>query len=280
MPSSLQDLIKAKQKKISDKKAGSVRTHKPAIGSNTYRLLPGFDPNNRNQCWQDFGMHWIKKEIGGKPVAVHLCEAKTHEEACDICAAIGQAMASSQNDEQVALLKEANSSQRYLLNALHLNGESPNEPIVLEVGTMVFEAIAEIIGEYGEITDLEEGTNIKIKRDGTGIDTSYTVTTAAKKTVVKKEVLDRLHNLAALVEGQRDATKHQASLTNIASIVGLELAESARLGKSSTKSIAKDLDEEIDIEEDDVPFEEGSTSESAAEAEDIDDDMLDELMSS
>jgi hypothetical protein len=287
--SNIQELIKAKQKEMADKKAGSIRTVKPVAGKQMYRILPGWDAKNRGQFWQDFGMHWIKTELNGKPVAVHLCEEKTHGEACDICGAIGQAIGHSKSDNQLELLKGCNSSQRYIVNALHLNGEDPNAVIVLEVGITVFEGISEIIGEHGDITDLDKGINLIIKREGTGFDTTYHVVNSAKKTTVPKATLERLVDLEALVNGQRNDTKMKASLENIAKIVGLEAATGTQTAlppskKSKAASAAAELDDDS-LFEDDIPFNEGDSPKkeetvTKEEEDGIDDDMLEDLMSS
>lgn len=293
MSLTMQELIKKQHQKIADKRAGSIDTVKPQPGKSAYRILPGWNPNNRGQTWQNYGLHWIKTVPGGKPVSVHLCEDKTHDKECDVCQAIGQAIGHSNNDEQIAILKECNASQRFLLNALHINGEDPKKVIVLEIGITAFEALCDVVAEYGDITALDEtGTNIIINRAGAGREgTSYTVTPSAKKTKVDKKVMDELVDLEALVNGKRDANKHNIALTTIASIAGLELAGGKGLPSDNAKrlSAAKDLDSDDLFQEDDVPFNKGDSSKEEEEVtskkatnddDDIDDDMLDELMAS
>lgn len=226
---SIQDLIASKTKEMSAKKMRSA-TLKPASGKHSYRILPSWRGGEEMQFWHDFSMHFIKTaESGAKPAAVYICTEKTYGKECEVCAAIKKSMAVSVDDDMTKRLKDALSAQRYLLNVLHLTGPEPEKVQVLEVGQGVFESICGLISEYGDITDPSDaGTNIIINREGTGLDTKYTVLPAAKKTSVPKKCLgDALINLDEFV-AQENPTGETKALTAVGTIIGLSLDASSK----------------------------------------------------
>jgi len=266
----IQDLIKQKQKAIKAKRG--VATIKPSPGKQMYRILPGgWDADQPTKFWHDFGIHWVKTESNGKAVAVHICEDRTYGKPCDICMALQEANRNANSDEEIAILKEAVAGQRYLMNVLHRSSDKKNEPQILEVGSTVFEAIAEIINEYGDVTSFEDGLDIVINREGVGFDTKYFCMPASKRLAIDpKSLTGNIANLNEAVD-QRDSAKKQMAISTIASIVGI--TSSAPSGAKLVGSSKEDVS--IAGELSDSAF---SDDESAPEV-DIDDAMLDDLMS-
>ena len=226
--SSIQDLIKAKRKNMEAKKSQNMKTHKPAMGKNKYRILPAWRKANAAEVaegypapfFHDFGMHWIKGEKGGKPIAVYVCAEKTFGRECDICGVIDPAIISAPDGEHKDLLKESRSRQTYLLNALHVNGQDRTTPVLMEVGAIIFEGICEQIEEYGDITDLETGTDVIINRTGSGFDTKYSVLPAKNSDPVPVSVMEKVHDLDAICE-QENATKAKAAMLAIGKVTGV-----------------------------------------------------------
>lgn len=217
---SIQELIAQKQKEMAAKKSRQ-NTLKPQPGSHTYRILPSWRGGEDGQFWHDMGMHFIKtEESGNKPAAVYICADKTFGKPCDVCEAINKSLAVSASDKMTEKLKEARSSQRYLMNVLHLTGPEPTKVQVLEVGTGIFQDVCNLIGEYGDITDLTNGIDIKIKREGSGLDTEYSVLPAAKSQPVPKTVLANLVNLDEWVAQENPAGNTKA-LGAVGSIIGI-----------------------------------------------------------
>jgi hypothetical protein len=245
---SIQDLIAGKQKDMAAKKSRQ-NTLKPQPGKHTYRLLPSWRGGDDKQFWHDFAMHFIKTpESAGKPAAVYVCSEKTFGKPCEICEAAKKLMAVSTSDEQSKQLKEALSAQRYLVNVLHLTGTEPEKVQIMEVGQGVFEAICGLIGEYGDVTDLNEGTDLIINRTGTGLDTKYTVMPAAKSKPVSKAVAANLPNLDEFVAQENPAGETKA-LTAVGAIVGLlPSATPATSAKSHPALAALSADADDDAE--------------------------------
>lgn len=273
MATSIQDLIAGKQKDMAAKKSRQ-NTLKPQPGTHTYRVMPSWRGGDEKQFWHDFAMHFIKTpESAGKPAAVYVCSDKTFGKPCEVCEAAKKLMAVSTNDDQTKQLKEALSAQRYLLNVLHLTGTEPDKVQIMEVGQGVFESICGLIGEYGDITDLNEGTDLKITRTGSGLDTKYTVMPAAKSKPVAASKIANLPNLDEFVAQENPAGETKA-LTAVGTIVGLLPSAGAPVKRGGHPALA-----DLSADADDAEFETVKPSVKASAPRDAEDDLdgLDEL---
>lgn len=281
MSGGIQDLIKKTKQEHAAKKASNMRTLKPLPGRHTYRILPTWRLNTMpEECekeaqpfWHDFAQHWVRAEKNGKPVA-YICLEKTFGADCPICSAIGRGISASNDDETVELLKDANAAQKYLFNVLHRSStDKPNEVQVFEVGNKIFEQVLEFVTEYGDITDLKDGLDLIINREGSGLDTKYTVMPAAKHKPVDKSVMANLFDLDAVVK-QENETKLNLALDNLSKASGVLPAPSR--GGSSRASLVDMSDvEDADYSDstDDVAAEDVSDA-----GDDISDDELDDLL--
>lgn len=268
----IQALIAAKQKDMAAKKSRQ-NTIKPLPGKHTYRLLPSWRGGDEKQFWHDFAMHYVKTpQSGDKPAAVYLCVEKTYGKPCDVCDAIQKSIAATDDDKMTDLLKKARAGQRYLLNALHISGSEPSKVQVLEVGQGVFESICELINEYGDITDPDSGIDIVIKREGSGLDTSYTVLPAAKTQPLNKSVLTQLINLDEFVAQETPAGQTKALLA-VGEIIGISAPAATSKGLPASRPAAA-LPNPEDV--DDAEFE--PVTSAAAVPTDDELDELDELL--
>lgn len=294
MAKSIQELIAAKQKEIAAKK-GRQRAFKFPIGKTKVRILPSWRGDGDMQFWHDFGTHFIKDDKG-ETAAIYVCTDKTFNRDCDVCKAIGLGIKNAHDDETIELMKEANSGQQYLMNALIRGDENNKEPVLLAVGIGVFSDICDIIEEYDDITDLENGIDLTITREGTGRrDTKYTVIPAAKSAKVPKEVMTKLNNLDEYVAQEDEGNLHKA-IAAVTTTAGLlpsarpaTPASAALVDKTSSKSIADDLADDVleaeiseleESEDDMMAAMSGELDEAPAETEqeDLGDDELDELL--
>jgi hypothetical protein len=277
---SIQDLIAGKQKDMAAKKSRQ-NTLKPQPGTHTYRIMPSWRGGDDKQFWHDFAMHFIKSNDGTtKPAAVYICSDKTFGKPCEVCEAAKKLMAVSTNDDMTKQLKDSLSAQRYLLNVQHLTGTEPGKVQIMEVGQGVFEAICGLIGEYGDITDLNEGTDIKITRTGSGLDTKYTVIPAAKSKPVPASVLTQLPNLDEFVAQENPAGETKA-LTAVGAIAGLLPAASGAPAKRGSHPALADLSSDADeVEYESVkPTVRAATASSAVSDADLEGlDELDDLL--
>jgi len=267
----IQALIAAKQKEMAAKKTRQ-NTIKPLPGKHTYRLLPSWRGGDDKQFWHDFGMHFIKTpQSGDKPAAIYLCVEKTYGKPCDVCDAIQKSLAATGDDKMVEMLKKGRSGQRYLMNVLHVTGSEPNKVQVMEVGQTVFDSICEFISEYGDITDPDSGMDIVIKREGTGMDTSYQVLPAGKTQPLNKAVLSQLINLDEFVSQETPAGQTKA-LVAVGEIIGIAAPVA---GKAALPAAGRPALPPVD-EAEDAEFE--TVTSAAAVPTDSELDELDELL--
>lgn len=217
---SLLDLIK--QRKAAT--AGRRKTIKPEAGRNRYRILPGWREGDPT-FWHDFGAHYIKGH-DQQIKAVHICLDKTFGRPCDVCTAIEKAIMSTADDATLKLLKDAKSTGRVLLNVLHIDGDKPTEPQILEVAPSVFNGkkgvggVISLFDEWPTMMNLADGHDIIVERQGTGLDTSYGVQIAGGSKPVSPDIMKKIANLDEFV-AQESTEAHQRALSNIAQVAGL-----------------------------------------------------------
>lgn len=255
---SIKDLIAGHQKLVEEKNASKVKLEKPAPGKHRYRILPGWDADNRAQFWQYFGRHWVK--VDGKVKAVAICREKTFNEPCPVCQAIGEGIGATDDDIVRAQLKQGNAQQLNLMNVIEVDGENPTEPFVLAAPQTVFDQIAAIILDYDDITDPDEGHDIVINRTGSGLDTTYTVV-VQKSTPLPQAVRDKLNdleNLRAIANSDAPGTADKA-VEAVLQVQGITLsaADTARpvaapAREAISSSLSDELIEDADLVEDSV----------------------------
>jgi hypothetical protein len=220
-----------KQKKQDLAASRRRKTVKPLDGNTRWRILPSWRGEGQ-QFWHDFGQHFVKnsaKEL----TAIYMCTDKTFGKPCSICDAIKAGIKSATDESTMDLLKEAASTGRVLLNALHLDSSKPEErvePQILELPPSVFSMILDIAAEWEEagesIFDVTAGKDLIINRVGTGKNTKYTVQAGAKVTPVPAGVLAKLHDLDAYVQQESNEQQLRA-LNSVRSVTGLLPAPSS-----------------------------------------------------
>lgn len=225
MSNALMDLLKAKRQSMTAHRR--AKTVKPEEGTSRWRILPGWDAKNP-AFWHDFGQHFIK-DASNEIKAVYICVDKTYGKPCSVCDALNKAINNSSDDQMVELLKGAKSSQRVLMNALHISGQDPSVPVILEVAPTVFLNIMDLIQkEWGpELISLDEGRDIIIERVGKGKLTKYSLQPASKSVKVDPSVMKKITNLDEYV-AQESEDNAKRALNNLSSISGY-LPSSPRL---------------------------------------------------
>ena len=259
--SKLMEMIKAKKRAIVAQSGRHEKTHKPQNGKGRYRILPGWDKENP-AFYRDFGQHFIKNEKD-EVVAVYVCSDKTNGKPCSLCDAVFGAIRDTSDDDTLKVLGEAKSKGRILLNALHLDGEDPLAPVILDLTPTTFEQILNIMEEYGEeMLDLEKGVDLVIERTGKGLNTEYKILPAAKSNPVDKAVLARLNNLDEYVAQEYEAGEAKA-LAALGGVSGktpmLTAGASKALGgpkEKPTTATSKtiDVDYSTVAVDDEIPF--------------------------
>lgn len=186
-------LARLRKKVSSVKLGGSNMWFKPKVGTNVIRVLPAV--NEDDFFFQEVGRHYLPNKQ-----TVYCPDFTSDGELeCPVCEIVSELYATKDK----SLEKLANSirvRKEYWMWVLDLSeGGDPKKPLILTSGVMIFGEIVSIIQdpEYGDITDLDEGTNIKIIREGTGLDTSYKVLPARRESAVKDAdaVMDKCKSL-------------------------------------------------------------------------------------
>ena len=245
MAATLQDILDRNKKKAAGNKQ---RTVKPKQGKSVWRILPGWNPKEPNEFVQAFGQHFIK-DPDGKVKMVLGCPDKTFDEPCEVCDAIQEAARNAPTDKAREKILESRATQRFLFNAV--SSEDPSKVEILEVGSMLFNDIVANISEDESLIDAEEGRDFVITREGSGMNTRYSLATRskAKSMSVPKSALMELNNLREYVTEDFEAKKKKA-LTALGVTAGKVLSGS---GAAGALAAPDDIDIDDDDLEDDIP---------------------------
>jgi len=219
--SKIMDLVKSKKQALQASSGRREKTLKPQPGKNRFRILPGWRADKEDPMFfADFGQHFIK-DLDENLKAVYICADKTFGKVCPICDAIDHGMRTAGDDDVIEALKEGKSKSRILFNALHLDGDDPSAPIILDLTPTTGEKVFDIMDEHGDdFLSLTDGVDIIINRTGKGLNTEYSVLTAAKSKPVDKAVMANLNDLDAYVMQEYDEGRNKA-LAAISTVTGI-----------------------------------------------------------
>lgn len=278
---SLRERILAKKKDIKAKSGLRADVMKIPMGKHKFRILPAHpDLGPGGDFWADFGQHYIK-DLEDKTKAVYVCVDKTFGRPCGVCHALEAAGRSVTDDREVKAITDSQCKRaEIMLNVLHLNGDKPTVPQILQMTPSTFAKVLDLVEEYDDITDLQKGTDLIITREGSGLNTEYSVQPARTSAPVDASVLSNMTNLQEFIlqESEEGARK---AINQVNAIVGIiEAADFAPKAAIASRPAAKALPA-IDMEADDVPFTKTATpaaSKTAPSTTAIIDSELDELM--
>lgn len=253
----LMDLVKGKRKELAAKTQRKEKTAKLKEGRNRIRVLPGWREGDPT-FWHDFGQHFIKG-LDGQIKAVFTCADKTYGKPCPVCEGIERAAQASTDDAVIKKLEEAKARGRVLVNALLPESDEPNKPVILELPVGLFQQILDLMDEWGNVLDIEEGRDIIVNRTGKGLNTEYTAQPSAKQTAISASVLKNLNNLDDYVREEGEESMRRALLAvNVVS--GLLPASAASTStaispadKPSPAYAVKDAEMLDDVLPDDAP---------------------------
>ncbi len=220
------------QKKASLKSGNRQKTVKPPEGRSKWRILPGWRTDGDPTFYHDFGQHFIKDGTDTLK-AVYVCVDKTFGKPCEVCGALEHAIKNTSDDTMVELLKKSKASGRVLLNALHVDGDKPTEPQILELSPNTFAEFLNIVQEWGvEVLDLDGGKDVIIERTGKGLQTKYSLQVAAKSVVVSADTMKKVVNLDEYVaqESEEQAKRALANLNAVAGMLPSPTAAKPSLG--------------------------------------------------
>ncbi len=137
-------------------------------GINKIRILPEVGEMEFGSFFQKVGIHYLP----GNERAYCSSFTTSGEEDCPICDVGDELYRSGKKTLAGKLLV----SKRYWMNVIDRNDEDAG-PKRLDIGVSIMQAIASAMmdPDYGDITNPEDGMDVTIERNGTGMDTKYQV---------------------------------------------------------------------------------------------------------
>lgn len=250
----LAELIRKGKNKYARNSGNTVKLKE---GKTRFRILPAKDGG---KFWFDLGVHWIKTERDGKPVAVVGCNDLVHDKACAVCTAVEKAIKSAVDDDSLNLMKEWKSKKSILLNAIVRSGADVGpDPQIMEMTPTTFGNILSMMDEYaaefGNVIDINTGMDFIVERKGKGLNTEYTVMPAPKSEPVVKGAMEKLHDLAEFADKQFFKGDETKAITHIANMTGINvsgiLAGAAKAGVLTGPS-ARVVEDDMNFPADEV----------------------------
>lgn len=177
----LRKMVSTAKSKYSGNSGNSL---KPKEGRNTYRIIAPTpeqaswaDPTGK--FWADLGVHWIKADPNGKPIAVVGDCDTVYQQPSVINTAVEMAINNAHDEESKKLYEEWKARKSVLLNIVD---RSTGNEEVLEVTPTTFGKVLDLYTLYADagqdITDPLTGSDIVITRTGKGLNTNYDVAIA------------------------------------------------------------------------------------------------------
>ncbi len=200
--------VKALRDKLKkqDLGGGGAGFYSPKVGKNTIRILP--EVGDMDFFFQPVGRHFFPDKR-----AVYCPSFTTEKDLdCPVCEIVRELH--NIGDKQSKKLASSLGVRRsWWMNVIDRNNEDAG-PLMYTPGVMVFNSIISLINDpdYGDVTDIDEGSDIIIDRDGTGIETSYEVHGRRKESALTdddemlEEWLDKAKDLS-YVEVSEDSSE-------------------------------------------------------------------------
>jgi hypothetical protein len=234
---------------MADKKASMQKhekTAKIAPGENNIRLLPGWRKGEEYIWFHDFGQHFVK-DATDKIQAVYVCTEETFGRTCEVCSAISKAGAMGVSDDVLAVLAKAKASRSVLVNALMLDSDQPNTPVILELKRGVFSQLVDIVTEWSGSPLAAEGQIIKINREGKGLTTKYSAQISPKTHKVPAAALAKLNDLDAYVKQESEEQQRKAigAVNGVAGLFATGTGDVPLTSSSATRLSAPSSDPSI-----------------------------------
>jgi len=205
------------------KSGGGPRATKLQDGANRIRVLPHWGTKSPAtfEAYRCYAQHFVKSptrnEQGSNIVGVILCNKATYGESCPVCAEYWGAQNANIPPDAAAMIKEAGATKKYLVNALIRSGADPMKPIVLELPMKVGNSLfgdpktgsqgmfvqwLQMRGTYP--FDLNDGTDIIIRKSGKGLATTYSVEYPPDQSQpVPASVLEHLTNIEDFIASMK-----------------------------------------------------------------------------
>jgi len=166
----------------------------PKEGTNEIRILPPYGESG--YFFREVDMHFGVGQRNESFVCTRAEGGKCY--ACDKL----EELRSSEDPKKVNLARKFVPRHRVLYNIVDL--AEPSKGVrIFSSGVSIFKDILSYFADpdWGDLTDPEEGYNLKIIREGTGLDTSYRVQARKNPSpIADPEWLSQLHDLDSVVQ--------------------------------------------------------------------------------
>lgn len=209
--------------------SNNQKTVKPKDGRNAYRILAPTSAQASwvpasGQYWADLGVHWIKADKNGKPLAVVGDCDTVYQQPSVLNTAIEMAINSAMDEESKELYNEWKAKKSVLLNVI--DRTAGDDPVVLELTGTTFGKVMDLINVYDDagrdITDPLSGVDIIITKTGKALNTKYEVMVdPAPPKPVSPDVLARTTDLHEFIAQNYFRGEEQKALNCIAQIAGV-----------------------------------------------------------
>ncbi len=223
------DRLRRLMEKVQSIDLGGGGFWKPPVGRTTIRILP--EAGGMDYFFVEVGSHYL----GGKP---HKCPKICTDGAeecpiCDVNEALFQA-----GDKEAA--KDFRASRSFWMNIV-VRGKEENGPAIFTPGVLIFQNLVSLIADpdYGDITDIEEGFDIKIDREGEGRQTKYQVRAARNPSPLSDDEDDAEEWLEAAKDLQEFVSSQVLDYDALAKVAGVEVYL-----EEGVESITEDDDDE------------------------------------
>lgn len=218
-------------------KGGHSTLSKLKEGRNVLRIIAP-EPNSvpwvgaDGAFFRDLGVHWIKSDPNGKPLAVVGSEEICYQRPSVLAAAIDMAIASAYDEDTKKLYTEWKAKKSVILNVV--NRDAGDEVQTLELTPTTFGKIMEIANLYDDqginVFDHTVGMDFVITKTGKGLNTQYDVAVmplAPGKTFkpVGGDQLNQASNLDEFISSNYFRGEEQKALNAIQTIAGIKVPQ-------------------------------------------------------
>ena len=243
----------------------TARPSKPKEGRNVYRFLAPSSAQApwvpaSGQFWADLGVHWIKADKNGKPLAVVGDVDTVYQRPSEIAAAIEAAIQSAPDEESKELYTEWRARKSVLFNVVDRNNNDDLVPLELTPTTAgkVFDLIEIYAAAGKDIFDPIEGVDIIITKTGKGLNTNYDVAVSpAVPKPLDPSILSKTIDLHEFIKQNFFRGEEQKALNYIGSIAGVAVPTlgASQIGTNTPTAALTSPAASVAHTVEDIPFE-------------------------
>lgn len=188
----------------------------------------GENPN----FYRDLGVHWIKADENGKPLAVVGSEEVCYQRVSTVSAAIDLAIANAYDEDTKKLYESWKAKKSIILNVV--NRDANDEVQVLELTPTTFSKVMDQVNLYDDsdinVLDHNVGMDLVITKTGKGLNTSYDVAIvplAPGKSFkpVTSEQVRQAEDLDSFIATNYFRGEEQKALNAIATVAGIKIPQ-------------------------------------------------------